>query len=241
MFNKIIKTHISNVPFNNFEEIKLSYLDFSITGEVEVIDYNKPMTRTLDNHLENMSTKSIMVKQLTFTKKDVKTINYFNLYNVILNKYYELYLKNDDFIKEKNTIDFNIDFNAGTNYAGNIKFMQKVSMLSNYIANKSRLGPANVAIIPDKKYEFLFPHNQIKTIINPTNNYKDKIFIIKVDKDDNGIGLVLILDKDLYNMRYYKLQKLLSKIKDTKENNDISYILTEIGDSSYKKIQVISL
>lgn len=241
MYDEIIKTIQSNNLLENYGAMQIMYVDYVITDTDKSYNINLfDKTPKVGHSTSQVMGLKVFTKK--FEKDDLKSTEIFNLYDIILDKYYELFLKNtDDVVKRLSKLDMELDFNQGVSHMGNRKFISKTMILSNYIAAESRRGSGNVAIIPNKKYEFLFPNIYLKPIINPTNIHKDKIFILRVDQESQNPGLTLIFDKGLPLMRHYKLKKLLNKMDYKEVDYNINYILTEIGLNCEKNVMCIYL
>jgi len=229
---KEIKEIIKMVKIiNDFEELKIMYIDYVIDAIDEKNYYDVDVTNNNDYY------KSVTLKPFiqNFQKNDIKTDNVLDLYDIILDKYYSLSLKN-----ETSKVNFEYDLNQNINHSGNMKLKNLATKLCNEIVQKSRY-PTNLVIIPSKEYEFLFPQLNIKKVINKSNKYKDKIFIIAINQDNNSPGLTLLYDDSIQTKRYYKIKQLMNKVNNKQiEEIKINYILTEIGTNNEKFIRCIN-
>ena len=98
------------------------------------------------------------------------------------------------------------------------------------IAMNSRMGPANVAILPKDLYDIIkqsdFP--EFKIFCNPLEEYNDKIFIIRKEQEDNIFQQKyhLITDGRIPSDREAKINKILDK--DEEENREINYAIIPV-------------
>lgn len=187
-------------------------------------------------------TMQLHTKELDNLKiKETDDIN--NIINDILNKIFDV-VKNkinvnkiDGFIHEidKLTIDKNILSR---------KLNTKILSLSNMISMNCRRGPANCIIIPHqfyKKYNDLIQSinfNMLKTYINYTDAYTDKIIILRNDPELTNPGMMLFTDVNL-DGRYLKIKQIMNKMNKN-INIKINYVIAEIGNVE-NNIQILQL
>ena len=153
-----------------------------------------------------------------------------DLFNEVLEKYYNLYLRD----KADNIPKLEWDIKDDKR-----KLQSKCYMGSNFIAAESRRGDANVYIIPDERYKYLSSHGG-KIILNTTDIHKDKIFVIRVDIDLSAPGLTLFTSRNISD-RYLKLVKLMGKMGKGISDMPFNYTLSEIGNEIGKLVQIVYL
>ena len=167
----------------------------------------------------------------TLINETLKTSSYYNIndvYEDILDKYYELYLtKNEKLINWYYSNDYT-------------ELKSYFNMLSHKIAYESRRGKANTIIIPDEKYLFLGMDKDV-LIINKTDKHKNKIFLIRTDKDSTSPGLSLFTTKNISSSRYNKLIKILYNLGKTPTDYVFDYILTDVGLNCNKLVEIIHI
>ncbi len=220
----IIKYKYSEVSINN---IKISYLDY-VKGEKEFNISTQP--------INSFQTVSIQVFEKFMRDEIIKTSDTTKLEDIfmeILDKYHEISLK------KENKIEATCDYSQASLRTIYFKYIT----CSNIIAQKSRRGLANVVIVSDKMlYEYLSTeiHNDVKVFLSPSDKYKDKIFVVRVDNDVTSPGLLLLTSKNIFNGRYIKLIKIMNRMN--RINNTVfDYLITDIGSNASDFIECINL
>ncbi len=236
MFNDIsLSVRCLVVQENMIKQSKVSCIDL-----VESEWYGKPydvIGNNLSDTIDNSPVKTISPKlyEKTLFNETLKSSSFYNikdLYEDILDKYYELY--------SKNNTNLNIPVLNWSESDGDKKLHYYCQAASNIISAESRIGRANILIIPDEKYSFL-ENNETKLILNTTDKYKDKIFVIRTGKESTTPGLSLFTTKNISSSRYNKLIKILHKLGKTPSDYVFDYILTEVGVNTHKLVQVINI
>ena len=223
----IVKCYI--VPENRLKHTEISYLDYKYEDNPNNILNTTPgsfPTIGIKVFIKKLSGETMKTSLLTHTDE---------LFEEVLNSYYDMSLENE---KTSSFPVLEYDIKDDTR-----KLISKTMMAGNIIAQESRIGPANVVILPDKKYESLIKPNfqQGKIIINPTKLHKDKIFVIRVDNTTTNPGLSLFASRSLITDRYVKIIKIMKKLGRNIDDLAFSYILTKIGLTPEKLVQVVYL
>jgi hypothetical protein len=225
----IIKYKYSEISINN---INISYIDYREDKESEkTINMFPTFSPT------SFNTLSIQVFEKSMMNETVKTSDTTKLediYMEILDKYYEMSLK-----KEKQ-IEVSCDYSQTSLRT----IMLKCHMCANIIARNGRIGPSNVIIVSDKiLYGYLSTeiHSDVKVFLSPNDKYKDKIFVIRVNKDLTQPGLILLTSKNISNGRYIKLINIMNKMNHDIDNIVFDYLITDIGSNTSDFVECINL
>lgn len=145
--------------------------------------------------------------------------------------------------------NFEVDYREGKNFqmyndtipkqlTRDLGYVAKhIHVISNIIATNNRMGPANVVVVPSPLYEMLKPqiHN-IKLISNPLEEYDDKIFILRKEKDLGSCKYHLLTDTRIPGLRESKINKILNR----ENNREINYSILPI-DGHKETVFVISI
>lgn len=217
------------VPEDRLRHTEISYLDYKYEDSPNNILNSKTgsfPTMDIKVFIKKLSGETMRTSLLTHTDE---------LFEEVLNIYYDMSLENG---KTSTYPKLEYDIKDDTR-----KLISKCMMTGNIIAQESRIGPANVVILPDNKYESLIKlgFQSGKIIVNPTKIHKDKIFVIRVDDTTSNPGLSLFASRSLVAERYIKLIKIMKKLGRNVDDLAFSYILTKIGLSPEKLVQVIYL
>lgn len=235
----IVKCHI--VPSGRLRESTLSFMDFvysdTIDEDLSTSSFPFPMTRPTSNG-GSPTTMGIQVFTKSLSGETVHSTflsHTDELFKNILDVYYDMYLDNMKNSKFPTLIHTNGD--------GDKKLISKVYAAGNMILQEFRRGPANIYILPDIKYVKIFGGmiTADKIILNKTNVHKDKIFIIRIESDDNSPGLRMFADRSLAPQRHLKLVKLMKKMGRKVSDMSFNYILTKVGSNPEKMVQCICL
>ena len=176
------------------------YSDISYASEIEM--------KVIENQVQEVS-----LKKSKYTE---------DILSHILDTFDKGYIEGKNYDKK-----FNIVRNAD-NYKR--QAMMLISGCYGVIGMNSRIGPANVIILPKDLYDIIkhsvFP--QLKIFCNPLKEYNDKIFILRKEQ---GVNIThqkyhLITDGRIPGDREAKINKLLNK--DNKENKEINYAIIPV-------------
>ena len=214
------------------EKTKFSYLDF-VQADEDIKNHNtdEQLSRSRSSNLPSM-TVSVFTKEVD--PNDIKKLNvdkYGELYEDILNFYVDNQLQHE--------IDLDIDYSENHR-----KILGRVLSASNIVAKKSRIGPANIAILSQKMYDRLKEYSTIHFSFypNPTDIHNDKIIVIRLTETLSDIGVCVLSDVDLDNLRYLKLIKIAKKMNiKIPPQLEINYTIVPIGNKFKNTICVINL
>lgn len=220
----IVKCHI--VPEDRLKQTEITFLDSQYGVDTSITATTNFPTYGIKVFTKKLSNETVKTSLLTHTDELVKEI---------LNNYYEMSLENGKTSTYQKLIH-NIKDDTK-------KLIAKCYMAGNIIAQDSRFGPSNVIILPDDTYESALKSTPMmgKVLINPTTLYKDKIFVLRVSSDSTQPGLSLFASRSLIAERYIKLTKIMKKLSRNVDDLAFSYILTKVGLSPEKLVQVIHL
>ena len=224
------------IPNRSLKDVEITFLDFVYSGDNDKSNsYSTIGSMTAPNILTASIGPKVFIKKLSDEIIKTMLLSDTNIiFEEIMNTYYDMYLEN---IKDNTILKFEYNINDDTR-----RLMAKVNFASNAIASESRIGAANVIVLPDNKYENLFKWwPTYKIIINPLEIHKDKIFVIRVDPNMDSPGLFMFTNKDIAAERYFKLLKLMNKMGKKIDDLSFNYILTKVGFSSEKFVQCIYL
>jgi len=215
------------------KKTKLNYIDM-VEVEERIKDNNNPFGQ-LNPMSSSTSMPTMEVKVLTkeVDPKDIKTLKvdkYHELYEDILNFYVDNQLKTDKNLD----IDYNEDI---------LKIRAKLIISCNIVAQQSRVGPANIAIMSQKMYDKLkdYSINSFKYHINPTNIHNNKIIVVRLTDQMSDIGVSILSDNMLDENRYLKLVKIAKRMNIEVPSIEINYAIVPIGNKFQNTISVINI
>jgi len=110
------------------------------------------------------------------------------------------------------------------------KLIMTMHMHTNIIAVNCRMGPGNIVILPKHIYDNITPYSLtgLKAICNPLDDYKDKIFIIRKEPEQNKTSqkYYLLTDSRIPSDRELKINKLLDS--ELQEIREINYAIVPV-------------
>lgn len=233
MYNSDISSIVKyyRVSEDRLSTTKVMFLDFSYDDNSSKDTQDLPSVgiKVYEKELKNETIKRGLMGETS------------KIFEEILNRYYDMYEKSVFLDKEKGKESPHLTYDVTEGDTRKLTYMCLNG--SRFVTAKCRFGPSNVIVVPDVKYENIlrqsFPDTEI--IVNNTDTHKDKIFLIRVDRQDTTPGLTMFISKNIATGRYMKLTKIMGKMGKHIDDMAFCYILTDIGFHAENFVQCVYL
>lgn len=248
--------YFCDMNYKRLSNSKLMFLDYVYEGDDEkIVIYNDPLSLSSQLNYSKPRQLGLKLYDKIMKPEDFKNINIRDidkLYDDLINFYYdnsfnskENAVSDEDFEREKIIREINLN-DPENDYSPTLdrRIVNYIGITSNLIAQKGRIGPGNLCILPEKIYNRIgnMVYSGLKTIKNPTGLHQDKIFVVKLSEDMSQGGVSVLTDYPLSESRELKLLKIMDRIKKiTTVDKFMNYSIVGTGLNFKYQVGVIYL